>query len=678
MPLPTESECLRANEASDVLVNLTEAPYHCDPNGERDATEALCRALEDAMAADREAQLEAIRRMALPGAEPDGPETRPEGCHFPRNSPPATILYLPAGTYRVSDTIGYDWTDHLNNRNGVGDHLARGIHWLGDGPDKTILKLDDGAAGFDTPFGKPVLEILRGLKSAVCMQNTVEGLGIDTGRDNPGAVGIDFYSNNTGALRDVSVRSGDGQGICGVGVLKWNSSCALMLRINVVGFQYGIRILHHRLYTALEDITVRDQSVSGVWIDSHNVGLHRLRSTNHVPALTVIGGPAVVAALDIQAEGIGSAPTAVDVRAGHVYLRDLHARNHVDAVAHRDGVPLSGPRVAEWCSHPTWKLFSNQPEGSLRLKIEDPPLPAAGGTLEGWTCLSRFRIPQDGLRDATGAIEAALESGATCLKFPRGRFLITRQIRIPAHVQRIDFRFADFEAGPELKQLDDRGTFLIGDSDQPLFLERLFTMTGFMGKHRLLEHDGVRTLVLRDLHTQFNALYRNTVPGSKVFIENCACTSEGAEENIGLAFLGQKVWARQLNPERSHVQVLNDGGDLWVLGFKTENPSTSFKTVNGGRTEIFGGILNQLRNYDNPRKNPPAFINEESSLCVVCSTTDWKANLSYNGPAHVLVEEKRGGVSRNLYWEVLPLRFPHLVALPLYTGAPCKRFDEHN
>lgn len=38
----------------------------------------------------------------------------------------------------------------------------------------------------------------------------------------------------------------------------------------------------------------------------------------------------------------------------------------------------------------------------------------------------------------------------------------------------------------------------------------------------------------------------------------------------------------------------------------------------------------------------------------------------------------RGGVSRNLYWEVLPLRFPHLVALPLYSGIPCKRFDEHS
>lgn len=653
---------------SRVVLDLTHEPYLCDPTGQRDCTDALCRALDDAMEADRLAQLDAIERMARPGAVPDGPETRPEGCHFPRNSPPATILYLPAGTYRVSGTIGYSWSDFVNNKQG--DHIARGIHWLGDGPDQTILRLDDNAPGFDSPFGKPVLEILRGLKSAVCMQNTVEGLAIDTGSGNPGAVGIDFYCNNTGALRDVRVVSGDGRGLCGIGVRKWNSSSALIQRVAVEGFDFGVQILHHRLYTVLEDVNVRGQRVSGVWIDSHNVSLHRLRSHNRVPALTIVGQPAVVAAIDLLCEGGNAETPAVDLRAGHLYLRDLRAPGHDTAVAHRDGVTVPGADVPEWCSHQPWKLFSEQRDGSLRLPVADPPGPACGLRPDEWVGLDDFRIPCDGVGDATNAIEAALRSGAPCLRFPRGRFLLTRPVRIPPHVRRIDFSFADFEASASLRASKEAAAFLVGGGEDPLRIERLFTMTGFMGHHRLILQDGVRTLVLRDLHTQFNGLYKNTVPGSEIFIENCACTCEGAEDTIGFEFHGQRVWARQLNPERSHVQVLNDGGDLWVLGFKTENPSTAFKTVNGGRTEIFGGILNQLRNYSNPRQNPPALINDESDLFAVCSTTDWKANVSYAGPPHILVQETRGGVTRNLYWEVLPLRFPHLVAIPLYSGAP--------
>lgn len=651
---------------SRVVLDLTCEPYLCDPTGQRDCTDILCRALDDAMQADRLAQLDAIERMGRPGAVPDGPETRPDGCHFPRNSPPATILYLPTGTYRVSGTVGYTWSDLVNNKQG--DHIARGIHWLGDGPGRTILRLDDNTPGFDSPFGKPVLEILRGLKSAVCMQNTVEGLTVDTGCGNPGAVGIDFFCNNTGALRDVSVRSGDGRGLCGIGVRKWNSSCALIQRVEVEGFDFGVQILHHRLYTVLEDVTVRGQRVSGVWIDSHNVALHRLRSNNRVPALTVVGAPAVVAALNLQCEGGTAETPAIDLRAGHLYMRDLVAPGHQVAIAHRDGVPVPGPDVPEWCSHQPWKLFSDQPDGSLRLPIADAPAATAGFRADEWDSLADHGTPVDGVTDASDAIEAALQSGAPCLRFPRGRFLISRPLRIPAHVARIDFGFADFEAGPALRENAESAAFLVGAGDSPLVLERLFTMTGFMGKHRLILQDGVRTLVLRDLHTQFNALYKNTVPGSDVFIENCACTCEGGEDNTGFEFHGQRVWARQLNPERSHVQVLNDGGDLWVLGFKTENPSTAFKTVNGGRTELFGGILNQLRNYSNPRQNPPALVNDESSLCAVCSTTDWKANVSYAGPPHILVQETRGGVTRNLYWEVLPLRFPHLVALPLYSG----------
>jgi hypothetical protein len=649
-----------------VVVDLTAAPYHCDPMGLRDCTQALRRAFDDALRADRDDVLATKARMAAPGAVAESPQTHPGKVTLTRNSPPATILHLPAGTYRVSGTIGYTWGDHINDPNH--DHFARMIHLRGAGRDATRIRLDDRCPGFAGDDGRAVIEILRGLKTAVAMQNSIESLAVDTGSGNPGAVGIDFYCNNTGALRDVAVRSGDGQGVAGIAIRKWNSSCALIQRVEVAGFGIGVQILHHRLYTVLEDVTVHGQSRTGILVDGHNVAIHRVISRNRVPALTIVGATAHVVAVDIDAAG-GDGDAAVDVRAGIAFVRDLRCAGYARAIDHAEGFALAGPRVADWCSHPTWRLFRDQPGGSLRLPIRDAPVPRSGLAPSDWTDVAAFGAVGDGRHDDTEAIRAAFAAGG-CIRFGRGRFRLSGQVRVAATVQRVDFQYADLEADPRLAALDDAGAFLVDGGDEPLFVERLFTNTGFMGRHRLIVQEGVRTLILRDLHTQVTNLYRNRAPGSDVFIENCACTGEGAEHLPGFHFIGQRVWARQINPERSHVQVINDGGDLWVLGFKTENPSTAFLTRNGGRTEVLGGIFNQVRQYHPDGAARPTIINDESSVSVSASTTDWRINRSFEGKAHVMVREIRGGEVRDLVWEALPLRMPHLAAIPLYTGRP--------
>lgn len=41
-----------------------------------------------------------------------------------------------------------------------------------------------------------------------------------------------------------------------------------------------------------------------------------------------------------------------------------------------------------------------------------------------------------------------------------------------------------------------------------------------------------------------------------------------------LVLKNQRVWARQLNVENEGTHVVNDGGLLWVLGYKTERGGT--------------------------------------------------------------------------------------------------------
>jgi hypothetical protein len=65
-----------------------------------------------------------------------------------------------------------------------------------------------------------------------------------------------------------------------------------------------------------------------------------------------------------------------------------------------------------------------------------------------------------------------------------------------------------------------------------------------------------------------------------------------------VVFRRQNVWARQLDIEGDiedrpdiEAKLVNDGGTVWILGFKTEDNGTHILTRNGGRTELLGVLL---------------------------------------------------------------------------------------
>jgi hypothetical protein len=104
--------------------------------------------------------------------------------------------------------------------------------------------------------------------------------------------------------------------------------------------------------------------------------------------------------------------------------------------------------------------------------------------------------------------------------------------------------------------------------------------------------------------------------------------------------------------------IKNDGGLLWLLGYKTEFGNTVAATLNGGKTEILGGLFYPAQGVNDP--NLPALLNQNSSVSAVYR------EMAFGSTYATQIEETRKGKTKTLKREVLGQG--HMVAVPLYVG----------
>jgi hypothetical protein len=113
-------------------------------------------------------------------------------------------MYLPNGAYLVSDTIVYSgpWRDYpgeAEQRDGkrVFERLVK-IRFFGEERDKTIIRLKDRCPGFGRG-AKPVVCYGKSDLNNAVAYNAFRNITIDTGKGNPGAIGLEFCgANNSG------------------------------------------------------------------------------------------------------------------------------------------------------------------------------------------------------------------------------------------------------------------------------------------------------------------------------------------------------------------------------------------------------------------------------------------------------------------------------------------------
>ncbi len=483
------------------------------------------------------------------------------------------MVYLPAGTYLVSETLERHYGD---------GKFASGMILIGESRASTILRLRDHAPGFDNPVAPrgvvmTTAKLLDGSPTSGgkdythkgegndAYENFVEHLTVDVGSGNSGAIGIDYLANNIGAIRDVTVRASADSGAIGIAMLRKWPGPALLQQVDIKGFNIGIAV---------------GNSEYGITLD--HVRLDRQRSIG----LQNAGNAIAAADLVVDAP----TPIANNAPGGLVVLTDAALRPGSEES------PISGV-----FNGPKWQSFP----GSSGQKLPDsPPLPDDPAT--SWVNVLRFANSAPGDRDITQALRQATASGASTIYLPYGRYTISDVIDIPPGVRRIVGMNASITVRPERNPKFARtsGMFRVSEAGPPLTIERVaFDMTN-LGDQLAVEQLAQRDLVLRDIVTAGTALLDRKSAGGRTFIEDVCC---GKLSMSGPA----PVYARQLDTEGGETRILNQGSPLTILGLKTEGDCTVLDNRSGAVSRILGGLIYVVHDAN---AAVPAFRNTDATL----------------------------------------------------------------
>lgn len=638
------------------VIDVTKAPYYCDNTGKIDCTAVLRRALNDVLSPN----IDGIQRALDKLNASDDPNysisfeiQKKNGVPsviFPEELEPAKILYFPKGTYLVSDTISHNLENLRNILSGNPTmEINRQIYIHGEEAENTVIRLADYCPGFGFGEQKPIVSYTRMEKSNIAQTNSIADITIDCGVGNPGAVGLHFYSSNSGAVRNVRIKSSDPEHRGSCGLLMAGMMEAFVKNLSVSGFDYGIKVIGVDRPISCENISLENQKITAFFVQDSNVSIWKLQTHTPANAFRSEGSRSMVTILDGKLLGGYNMQKGVVVAAGEAYLRNVQTQGYRFPLIKGASCIHFNPYIKEFTTtEQTYGSFKGS-EYCLHLPLEQTPEDEPNPCWDDCVCVDDFGAVGDGVTDSTVAIQKALNSGKRYVFFGTGHYLVDGTVTVPSSVRMIDFMFCDFYSGPNLRDSRNTGFLKIcGESTEPLTLRQVFTWEKFFGYFRFIEHACRRDLVMKDLHTQCAGMYFNTVSGSRIFIENCACTMGGGDycTVVPFSFCGQRVWAKNINPERGDTQISNKGSDLWILGMKTEScegrgGSTAVKNVDGAKTECFG----VYSGIGGP--GVPLYHNRDSDLAVFMNSAGYSGNTFWD----ILVRDTQGADTREFRFE---------------------------
>ena len=630
------------------VVDVTKPPYNADASGATDCTDALRQAMQDA-----------ARRT--PGV-------------FTTGDRAAQLIYLPAGTYRVSEPLVFATQEILasrpkgpiTKRNYIQGHMLL----IGESRDKVRIVVADNSPAF-ADKRTAVVQMTEKRFTNQDYFNWVIDLTIDVGRGNPGAVGLNFVSNNIGGVRDVRLVCPDeiAPAAAGLDLTIRGGGLGYIHRLQVEGFREGVRVGGNYPGFVLEDIHLNGQTEVGIHNIDKCVSIRKLHSQNTVPALIAKNEACITVLLDSDLEG-GSAEHAAVVNRGHLYARQLTTSGYRAALEDRDEV-VQEEQLSEYVSGEPVKLFEDAPSAGLGLQLQEVPE-------HPWPAPHEWAIfDSQAQEDDTEALQQLIDSGAENIfvKADQGRLQITDTIHLRSRLKRLHGGWGNMivenagEQGRPLFQFDT------GEASHVVLEafangQRRNTFTTFV-------HASDKPVVLRDLMMGYGvANYRNTAQGD-LYVENVVTGGgdyPGTGETVGPGWLlkDQRAWVRNWNPEDWVPDLLIEGGEVIALGGKLgEVWGTHLQVTHGARAELLGFMLN-CNNHQPlwfPERMTGVSVDVKDSAVALVAFEDG----NHDGPNPILLQEENQGEVRELTHRDAPPRSRkgkgQSVVLPLYRSA---------
>ncbi len=562
--------------------------------------------------------------------------------HHPQTGP--RIIYFPAGTYLVSrPLLERDLNSHWNSL----------LTLQGENRASTMIRLKDNDATYQSasaPAGVLVFASQNGNSMGggnAAFDNNIFDMTIDVGRGNAGAVALDFMGNNYCALRNVTLQSSDPNhsGAIGLALLRYAAGPCFMKNVVINGFDYGIKVANKEYSFTFEDLTLLNQKLYGIYNANNVLCIRHLVSANVVPAIYNATGDSLITLVGARLKSDSSQLSAIQ-NLGTLYARDVISSGYASALQGQ------GSAITEYDSGPIIRQFGNS-TSSLNLPVEETPL-FEDVSLSNWKSVIAYGADPTGTADSSAAIQATINSGATTVYFPTGVYRITRTILIGGKVRMLEGFNSSLNPSGEF--------FSRGESPAPLLKVEAGTADVTLDHFRMgafyahpspgvifVQQDSARPLVLRDslMGVQPTTVaYENTIRGAgALFVENVAAMPWEI-------LFPQKVFARQINPEGNRTKITNKGGELWVLGLKTEGIGTNVETDEGGYTEVLGGLIYPV--WKTPADSA-SFVVNDSHVSFVYAVSNYKPATSGANFA-VQVKETQHGIVKSLLSTSLPAR----------------------
>jgi len=545
-------------------------------------------------------------------------------------------LFFPNGTYLISDSVGIF--------NGKAHSRDRFLTYQGQSEAGTVIRLKDSSPGFDDP-AKPkiVMSVYQGQGTGDVMHSYVRNLTVDVGRGNPGAVGLRFMSNNTGAMYHVTIRSSDPQGAgrIGLDMRQGQNGPCLIKHVTVIGFDYGVET-GDTFSLVFEHLTLKNQRVLGFNNLNARTTVRDLKSANRVPALAN-GQHGNLTLVEADLSGGAADATAITSDGVKCFLRDVKQSGYGHLLRDAAGKTTDGPALAEWYDGKAQALFPCEAK-TLRLPIKETPEVPWETDLAKWAKVEWSKAGDDISEALQRAIDTAAREGKTTIYFPRRPRTyeypkLTQPIRVHGSVNRIIGMSNIIDiADPTGKLAAGQAVFTFENlTSEAVVVERFFLLGGWKCPDgvTMFENKSGKAIVIRNMG--HHGTHRKPSAGGEWFIEDVA----GSRTSTLFIGPGEKCWARQFNPESPKANMIEvSGGLLWILGMKTEGRSRHIIARSGARVELLGGVSYQ--SWANQPLDPPMFtvINSDASFTF--------GFYHYNQPFTTIVEETVGNETRTL------------------------------